>query len=78
MIFKKSVFIIAILFLSLSSIAFGGNISYQYDSRGRLEMATYFDGTTIEYSYDNIGNRLAMVVTNPNEIVVDVETSKGT
>ena len=66
MIFKKSVFIIAILFLSLSSIAFGGNISYQYDSRGRLEMAMYTDGTTIEYSYDNIGNRMAVVVTNPD------------
>ena len=57
MFIKKAVFIITFLFLSLSSLAFAGSISYEYDSRGRLEMTIYSDGTTIEYSYDNIGNR---------------------
>jgi hypothetical protein len=77
---KKLSFILSVLFLLSSSLVSAGSVTYDYDSRNRLEMATYPDGTTIEYSYDNIGNRLTMVVTNPvteQDITVSVVTNDG-
>ena len=37
--------------------------TYEYDSRGRLKKITFKSGTTIEYSYDDNGNRTSVVTT---------------
>ncbi len=39
------------------------SITYEYDSRGRLKKITYLNGTTIQYNYDNAGNRTSVVTT---------------
>jgi uncharacterized protein RhaS with RHS repeats len=38
------------------------NVTYTYDSLGRLASAAYDSGVTIYYSYDLGGNRLTQVV----------------
>jgi YD repeat-containing protein len=38
---------------------------YVYDSMQRLKLVTYADGTTTEYVYDNLGNRLMETTTPP-------------
>ena len=50
------VFLLALLFGATFSFA---GVSYTYDSRGRLETATYDDGYVVEYAYDMAGNRLS-------------------
>jgi hypothetical protein len=63
---KKTILLLTTLFLFFTSFASASIITYDYDSRNRLERAIYADGTTIEYTYDNIGNRLSTVITNPD------------
>ncbi|MGD9682887.1 MAG: RHS repeat domain-containing protein [Candidatus Obscuribacterales bacterium] len=36
---------------------------YEYDSRARLIKVTFANGTIIEYSYDDAGNRTSVVTT---------------
>jgi YD repeat-containing protein len=38
------------------------NVTYTYDSFGRIQMLTYANGTTITYSYDLATNRLSQTV----------------
>lgn len=40
-------------------------VTYGYDSLGRLTVATYADGTVIQYQYDANGNRTIYTVTRP-------------
>ena len=40
-------------------------LQYSYDSMQRLTRVTYADGTTVEYVYDNLGNRLLQTTTLP-------------
>lgn len=42
-----------------------GNYNYAYDSRDQLVMASYPDGGVVTYTYDGVGNRLAMT-TDPD------------
>ena len=44
------------------------NITYTYDDLNRLEQAIYPDGTIIQYSYDNVGNRLEQRLSNMNDV----------
>ena len=40
-------------------------LSYTYDSMQRLTRVTHADGTTVDYVYDNLGNRLLKTVALP-------------
>ncbi len=46
------------------------NVTYTYDSLGRLASAAYDSGVTLYYSYDLNGNRLTRVVQNNGAIAV--------
>jgi YD repeat-containing protein len=44
--------------------------TYVYDELNRLRRAEYTDGTTIEYTYDEVGNRSEVIVTYACDIAV--------
>jgi len=52
----------ALLFLTLSvftsSLTSAEVITYDYDNAGQVKKVVYGNGATIEYTYDNSGNRL--------------------
>jgi YD repeat-containing protein len=52
-----------LLLVALPIDAFGGTITYTYDTHGRLASAAYSDGTTICYLYDSAGNRSTYTIT---------------
>lgn len=59
----KTIYSITILFfLVLLKIGHGQN-TYTYDNLNRLKTATYSNGTQIQYTYDELGNRTAKEVT---------------
>lgn len=39
------------------------NVTYTYDSHGRIQTVTYANGTTITYAYDSAGNRTTATTT---------------
>lgn len=63
---KKPFLILAVLILFFSSPAIAGTILFQYDELNRLIQTQRPDGTSIEYTYDAVGNRLS-VVTTPSD-----------
>ena len=52
-----SMTIIVLLFTSVI-VSYAGAVNYTYDGLNRLIRVDYGDGTVIEYTYDNAGNRL--------------------
>jgi len=56
---------------SLMSSSRAYSITYTYDKRNRLTGVTYDDGTTISYSYDATGNRVASVTGVNQALPVD-------
>ncbi|MBV8594486.1 MAG: RHS repeat protein [Caulobacteraceae bacterium] len=46
------------------------NVTYTYDSLGRLASAAYDNGVTILYSYDENGNRLTRVINTNSQTSV--------
>lgn len=48
----------------------GTSVVYEHDARGRLVKATYTDGTIVNYSYDENGNRTGadVVLAPPDEV----------
>lgn len=55
---RRILSIMAILFLvSISIPALAGTVEYTYDELNRVKSVIYEDGTTIEYDYDEVGNR---------------------
>jgi YD repeat-containing protein len=56
----------AFAFMWISTIAsFAETINYTYDDMLRLIKAQYGDGTTVDYTYDSLGNRLIKTTTLP-------------
>lgn len=51
------VFTFLFVFLAANS-ANAGSLSYTYDNLNRLIGVEYSNGTKIEYSYDQVGNRI--------------------
>ena len=55
---RRILSIMAILFLvSISIPALAETVEYTYDELNRVKTVIYEDGTTIEYDYDEVGNR---------------------
>ena len=44
----------------------GMSSQYSYDQLNRLTKVVYADGTVITYTYDAVGNRLSLMVSNPS------------
>ena len=60
----KYIFLLTIIALFVISFyGFSEAITYEYDNLNRLITATYNDGTVVEYSYDEVGNRVSKVIT---------------
>ena len=55
----RILYIMAFLFATLQTFA----QTYTYDSNNRLTKVVYDNGTTINYSYDALGNRISKTVT---------------
>ena len=60
----KKIFTIAAMCL-LAFCGFAQNTNtYEYDNLNRLTKVTYANGTVVQYTYDNVGNRLTKTVTS--------------
>jgi YD repeat-containing protein len=64
-LFIKSIVLVAFLCLLPAAPGLAGSAQYTYDSLNRLTQVQYDDGTTIQYTYDAVGNRLVKQVTVP-------------
>jgi YD repeat-containing protein len=54
--------------------------TYEYDDIGRLDKVTYPDGSTVDYTYDDAGNRTQKVtagVSGANFVIDDVSAFEG-
>ena len=83
-------FAVIILILSFDTFAATETINYSYDGMLRLMGVEYGDGTTVDYGYDALGNRLAKTTTlsgspannppntpsnpSPSDTAVDIDT----
>jgi len=63
--FIKTTVLVAFLCLLPAAPALAGSAQYTYDNLNRLIQVQYNDGTTIQYSYDAVGNCLVKQVTVP-------------
>jgi YD repeat-containing protein len=52
------------------AVSYAASVTYVYDELNRLRRAEYADGTTIEYTYDEVGNRREVIVTNACSVPV--------
>ena len=57
-----SITVISLLPISVVA-SYAASVTYIYDELNRLRRAEYSDGTTIEYTYDEVGNRQQVIVT---------------
>lgn len=58
-------FFIATFILILSYSSYAATVTYTYDSLNRFTKVDYGNGFTEEYTYDNAGNRLSLLVKAP-------------
>jgi YD repeat-containing protein len=71
---KRVTFALAVAAGALAPSMAPANITYTYDSLGRVTSAAYPSGTTIVYTYDNAGNKTQQTVgtsSATNAIAVD-------
>jgi YD repeat-containing protein len=71
---KKILIISALLLNTLFAFS---QVKYQYDNLYRLEKVEYPNGTTVEYKYDELGNRQTKTVSG-TIVVTDVNLNKTT
>jgi YD repeat-containing protein len=69
----KRILIISVLLLN-ALLAYS-QVTYQYDNLNRLQKVEYAGGVTIEYTYDELGNRLTKTVSG-NVAVTGVSLNK--
>jgi YD repeat-containing protein len=68
MIRKKILLVLVSLVVVACALpCLGDTVTYEYDDLYRLIKAIYSDGTVIEYTYDEAGNRLSVTVTPATE-----------
>jgi hypothetical protein len=60
----KNIYIIILITLGALKGYSQNNIQYEYDEVQRLSKATYSNGVVIQYTYDELGNRMSKVVNN--------------
>jgi uncharacterized protein YjdB len=70
----KKIIVISALILNVF-FAFS-QTAYQYDNLNRLSKVTYSNGTTIDYLYDELGNRMKKTVVSNNIAVTGVSLDK--
>ncbi len=63
---------ILVLMFCIPHLTQGQSLEYTYDPAGRLIKATYPDSTTIQYCYDELGNRLCLEITTNQLLVSDL------
>jgi YD repeat-containing protein len=51
-----------ITILLLNALFAFSQVTYQYDNLNRLQKVTYPNGTTVDYTYDELGNRISKTV----------------
>jgi len=62
MIRKKILLVlVSLVVVAIALPCLAGNVTYEYDDLYRLIKATYSDGTVIDYTYDEAGNRLSII-----------------
>jgi YD repeat-containing protein len=54
--------VLASVFFLISQVL-AGTVTYEYDDLNRLILVTYDNGTSIEYIYDEVGNREEKIIT---------------
>jgi YD repeat-containing protein len=74
-IFLTALLLAASLILSCPAPA--GTVTYTYDELDRLIQEVYEDGTTINYTYDAVGNRLSEEVTGPGSGITLIAPNGG-
>ena len=60
---KKSITIAIILCFTALGVFAQSTNTYEYDNLNRLTKVTYANGAVVQYTYDNVGNRLTKSVT---------------
>lgn len=76
--FLVSLFGKTLFFVLALSTAYGASITYTYDPLNRLIGVVYDDGTTVEYGYDDAGNRVVRNVSSPSGIDADFTAAPTT
>ncbi|MBI5416990.1 choice-of-anchor D domain-containing protein [Candidatus Poribacteria bacterium] len=64
-----------LLIILIAGTAFAANITFTYDSAGRLTLADYGNGKKIAYTYDNNGNLLQEKVGKGSTIITNSDIS---
>jgi YD repeat-containing protein len=61
---KKLFILFLVTLIELAFIEAQSIKTYQFDNLGRINKVTNLNATTITYQYDEVGNRIGMIVTN--------------
>lgn len=61
---KKLFILFLVTLIELACIEAQSIKTYQFDNLGRIDKVTNLNATTITYQYDEVGNRIGMIVTN--------------
>ena len=64
---KRILYILALLFATMQTFAQRPKTKYEYDTNNRLAKVTYSNGTTVTYTYDELGNRLSKKTVKGNQ-----------
>jgi YD repeat-containing protein len=62
--------------LLLNTLFAFSQVTYQYDNLNRLQKVTYPNGTTIDYAYNELGNRSTKVVNAISNGIEDIAANQ--
>ena len=66
---KQIIFLFSLLFFQFN---YAQNNNYQYDNLNRLNKTTYYNGTTYDYGYDQLGNRIYKIISGSIQQTTDL------
>ncbi len=58
---KKTIILLILIYFNFTNI-YAQIINYQYDNLNRLTNVNYGNGTIISYTYDDLGNRIGLII----------------